>query len=59
MPNQITNRIKFKANKEKIKEVMEFLRIKDNDDQSLNVVGTIDFNSITPTPRWIFQGGLT
>lgn len=48
MPNHITNKLKVVGNEEQVKEVMEFIK---NDELGL---GSIDFNKITPMPRWIY-----
>jgi hypothetical protein len=48
MPNHISNKLKIIGTGEQVKEVMEF--IKDDSEG----VGTIDFNKITPMPRWVY-----
>lgn len=52
MPNHITNKLTIIGNENKIEEVLEFIKI-DNEK-----IGTIDFNKITPMPKWIFSGNL-
>lgn len=48
MPNHISNKVKFVGLVEEVKEVLEFIR---NDEEG---VGTIDFNKITPMPKWVY-----
>lgn len=48
MPNHISNKVKVVGTKEEIREVLEFIKI---DDEG---VGTIDFNKITPMPKWVY-----
>ena len=50
MPNYIKNRLTINGTKEEIKEVKEFLQ---------GVNGVIDFNKITPTPKWVYQGDIS
>ena len=50
MPNHIRNRLTINGTKEEIREVKEFLQ---------GVNRAIDFNKITPTPKWVFQGNIS
>lgn len=54
MPNHVENRLKIIGNKNQIKEVKEFLKGKWNDETDHN----IDFNKITPMPKWVFSKNL-
>lgn len=54
MPNHVENRLKIIGNKNQIKEVKEFLKGKWNDETERN----IDFNKITPMPKWVFSKNL-
>ncbi|NOU99502.1 DUF1281 family ferredoxin-like fold protein [Paenibacillus planticolens] len=48
MPNHISNKLRIIGTGEQVTEVMEFIKYD-------NVgIGTIDFNKITPMPRWVF-----
>lgn len=51
MPNYIVNKLELKGEKEKIKEVFDFIKA-DNG-------FCIDFNKITPMPKWVFQNDLS
>lgn len=48
MPDDIKNKLRIIGTEEQVKEVMEFIK-----DDSLGI-GTIDFNKITPMPRWVY-----
>ncbi|MEC0234057.1 hypothetical protein P4H71_06895 [Paenibacillus kribbensis] len=48
MPNNITNRVKVIGTDEQIQELFEFIK---NDTLG---IGTIDFNKITPMPKWVY-----
>ncbi|MCM3704033.1 hypothetical protein [Paenibacillus macerans] len=48
MPNHITNKVKIIGTEEQVNEVLEFIK---NDELD---VGTIDFNKITPMPKWVY-----
>lgn len=52
MPNHITNKLKLIGNKEEVKKVLDFIK----DDES--EYGIIDFNKITPMPKWVFSENL-
>jgi len=52
MPNHITNRLRFNADSEKVKEILEAIK------QDKIGVGSIDFNKIIPMPNDIFRGNL-
>lgn len=55
MPNHVENRLRILGNKEQIKKVKDFLKRKWNDGTERN----IDFNNITPMPKWIFSENLS
>lgn len=60
MPNYIKNRLSIIGTDEQIKEIKEFLKPKEKtswDDQNESVA--LDFNNITPMPKWVYRGGLT
>ncbi|MGM1048377.1 MAG: hypothetical protein ACQEXX_19870 [Bacillota bacterium] len=48
MPNYITNKMRVIGTEAQVSEVLEFIKL---DDEG---VGTIDFNKITPMPRWVY-----
>lgn len=48
MPNHVTNRLEIKADREKVQEVMNFLKGETDDD---NTPCYIDFNNIIPMPK--------
>lgn len=48
MPNNISNKLKVIGTEDQIIQVLEFVK-----DDKLGV-GSIDFNKITPMPKWIF-----
>lgn len=48
MPNHISNKLKVIGTDDQVKEVMEFIKI---DSEG---IGTIDFNKITPMPKWVY-----
>lgn len=59
MPNYIKNRLIIKGTKEQIEEVKNFLKPKeptlwDNQEESV----AMDFNNITPMPKWVYDGVL-
>lgn len=54
MPNHVENRLKINGNEKQIKEVKEFLKSKYKDGEERN----IDFNKITPMPKWVFNKDL-
>lgn len=45
MPNYITNKLKVNGTPEQVKEVLDFINSEN---------GSIDFNKITPMPKWIY-----
>lgn len=51
MPNYITNRLKVIGNDEEIKEVLNFIKIEKGE---VSGIRTIDFNKITPMPKWVY-----
>jgi hypothetical protein len=59
MPNYIKNRLVINGTNEQIEEVKNFLRPKEptqwkNQEESV----AMDFNNITPMPKWVYQGDL-
>lgn len=59
MPNYIKNKLIIKGTDEQIKKVKDFLKPKEptqgeNQEESI----ALDFNSITPMPKWVYQGDL-
>ncbi|RXI70517.1 hypothetical protein [Clostridium tetani] len=54
MPNHITNRLVIKGEKEEVNKVLHFIKIEKEYDEEINGIGTIDFNKITPMPKWIY-----
>ncbi|MFD0713209.1 hypothetical protein [Paenibacillus sp. GCM10027626] len=48
MPDHISNKLRIIGTNEQVKEVMEFIKY---DSEG---IGTIDFNKITPMPRWVY-----
>ncbi|SJP64178.1 Uncharacterised protein [Clostridioides difficile] len=47
MPNYITNRLVIKGEEKEINEVLEFIKVDELG------IGSIDFNKITPAPKWL------
>ena len=58
MPNHITNRLTVIGEEEQVKKVLDFIKIEEETDKEVNGIGTIDFNKITPMPKWVFSGNL-
>lgn len=56
MANYVKNKLIIKATDKQIEEVKEFLRSKNLNRKE--ETGEIDFNNITPCPKWIYQGNL-
>ena len=54
MPNHITNKLTIKGEKEQVNKVLDFIKIEKDIDKEFNGIGTIDFNKITPMPRWVY-----
>jgi hypothetical protein len=54
MPNYITNKLTIKGEKEEINKVLNFIKIEKESNESINGIGTIDFNKITPMPKWVY-----
>lgn len=48
MPNHITNKLTIIGTEDQVSQVLEFLK---NDELG---IGTIDFNKITPMPKWVY-----
>ena len=59
MPNHVTNRLTILGTKEEINEVLEFIKLENSPENKISGIGTIDFNKITPMPKWVFQGDLS
>ncbi len=53
MPNWVTNNLTINGTMEQVNEVKEFLK---DEHEGL---GSIDFNNITPMPKWIYSGDLS
>ena len=58
MANYITNKLKIVGSKEKIQKVFDFIKIEKDFDKDINGIGTIDFNKITPMPKWVYNKNL-
>ena len=57
MPNHVTNKLTILGTKEQVKEVFDFIKIeKSEENPNVYGMGTIDFNKITPMPKWVFSG---
>jgi hypothetical protein len=56
MPNHITNKLVINGTDEEVKEILDFLEIKGD---KYMAEKTIDFNNITPMPKWVFQEDLS
>ena len=54
MPNHITNKLTIKGEKDQINKVLDFIKIEKDIDKEINEIGTIDFNKITPMPKWVY-----
>lgn len=60
MPNHITNRLTIIGTEEQVNAVKDFIKIeKVQEGQNIFGPGTIDFNKITPMPKWVFQDHLS
>ena len=51
MPNYVVNKIKIKGKKEEIDKLLSFIKADDG--------FCIDFNKITPMPKWVYHGNLS
>jgi len=59
MPNHITNRVTIFGSEDQIKNILEFIQVeKIEENQQVFGIGTIDFNKITPMPKWVFKKDL-
>jgi hypothetical protein len=59
MPNHITNRLTIFGSIDQINSVLKFIKIeKESSEDEIFGIGTIDFNKITPCPKWVFSGNL-
>ena len=54
MPNHITNKLTIKGEKDQVMKVLYFIKVEKDIDKELNGIGTIDFNKITPMPKWVY-----
>ncbi len=45
MPNHVTNHLSFECSEEQMKEILEFLRVEEQE------LGTVDFNKLIPMPE--------
>lgn len=55
MPNHITNRLEIIGEKTEVDKVLDFIKVEENNyDNEVHGVGTIDFNKITPMPKWVY-----
>lgn len=52
MPNYITNRLVIEGEEKEVNEVLEFIKVDELG------IGSIDFNKITPAPKWVCQRNL-
>lgn len=60
MPNHITNKLTIIGTEDQVNTVKEFIKIeKVEENQEIFGHGTIDFNKITPMPKWVFQKNLS
>ncbi|UYZ38987.1 hypothetical protein OD350_29305 (plasmid) [Clostridium beijerinckii] len=57
MGNIITNKLLVKGEKEEVNKVLDFIKVEKEDNAECNGRGTIDFNKITPMPKWICGSG--
>lgn len=57
MPNYVVNKLKIVDSKENIEEIKGFLRSTFKSDEEEYAI-PMDFNKITPTPKWIYHGSL-
>jgi hypothetical protein len=53
MPNHITNRLQICGSVEQVEAIKEFIKSPEVG------IGSIDFNTITPMPKWVYQENLT
>lgn len=58
LPNNITNRLTIIGSPEQISQVLDFIKIEKESDNKVFGPGTIDFNKITPCPKWVFSKNL-
>lgn len=56
MPNYITNKLTIIGKDERIKDVLDFIKIEKEEDVEIYGIGTMDFNKITPMPKWVYRG---
>ena len=54
MPNHITNKLRIVGTNEQVHEVLDFLKIEPIEGRKYSGYGTIDFNKITPMPKWVY-----
>jgi hypothetical protein len=59
MPNHVTNRLTILGSDKEVEDVLKFIQIDcSSDTLECCGIGTIDFNKITPMPKWVFQENL-
>ena len=51
MPNYVVNKLKVQGDKQKVKELLNFIKSDDG--------FCMDFNKITPMPKWVYNKGLS
>lgn len=54
MPNNITNKLTIIGGIKEVKKVLEFIKMEKETDVKISGIGTIDFNKITPMPKWVY-----
>ena len=54
MPNYITNKLVINGEESEVDKVLDFIKIEKEQNEEINGTGTIDFNKITPMPKWIY-----
>ena len=47
MPNYVVNKLKVQGDKQKVKELFDFIKSDDG--------FCMDFNKITPMPKWVYN----
>ncbi len=51
MPNYVVNKLKVQGDKQKVKELFDFIKSDDG--------FCMDFNKITPMPKWVYNKDLS
>jgi hypothetical protein len=57
MANIITNKLIINGEKKEVNKVLDFIKVGKEDNSEVYGIGTIDFNKITPMPKWICGAG--